>query len=324
MSELYVCGAFAVYAKFAMPLRALLLIVVLLGCRAAFALSPPLITDDPETPGPDGWEINIASSIEQTRGATAIEAPLIDINYGFGKNDQLKVEFAVDSIDETDQENHWGISDLLVGYKYRFLEEDEGIGWQVSFYPQVACPTGNADLGIGEGSTQLEIPFQFGKHFCNEKLYVNPEIGYNIVFEDDNRNSWKFGLAAEVKAGEKLELMGEVGAFVFPQNSEPDDPFFNFGFEYIINKHIALLGSAGRSFRPRSDGTPDLIALFGFEFTFGGPGEESEGGADGRESGDGADGIKDPARDANSSSFLRSPTASFPTRGRGKLLNPAS
>ena len=50
-----------------------------------------------------GWEINITSSVEQTRAATAIEAPLFDINYGFRDNDQLKVEFAVVS------PNFWNI-----------------------------------------------------------------------------------------------------------------------------------------------------------------------------------------------------------------------
>ena len=127
---------------------------------------------------------------------------------GFGENDQFKIEFAVASIDASDDENRWGISDLLVGYKYRFLEEDEGIGWQVSFYPQVATPTGNQDVGIGSGNTELQIPFQFGKHFDDDLIYVNPEVGYNVVFDDPTLNSWKYGLAAEMRTNGKTRSDG--------------------------------------------------------------------------------------------------------------------
>ena len=311
------------YARCGNFLRAVLFLAPFICCRTAFALSPPLITDDPETPGAGGWEINIVSTVEQSREGTFIEAPLFDINYGFRDNDQFKVEFAVASVDEPNEANHWGISDLVVGYKYRFLEEDD-FGWQVSFYPQIACPTGNANLGIGEGVTELEIPFEFGKHFCDEKFYLNPEIGYNIVFDDDNQNSWKFGLAGEAKVTEKLELMAEVGAFVFPHDSEPDDPFFNVGFEYVINKHTAFLGSAGRSFRPRSDGTPDLLALVGFEFTFGGRGEENESGADGDEKA-GDDNMESPADEASAPGYLRQPTARSANEAlRRSLMNPAA
>jgi Putative MetA-pathway of phenol degradation len=270
--------------------RAGMLVVAYVCCPTAFALSPPLVTDDPETPGAGGWEINITSSIDSARDDTFIEAPLFDINYGFVENDQFKVEFAVASIDASDDQNRWGIGDLLIGYKYRFLEEDDPLGWQVSIYPQVSSPTGNDGTGIGAGVTELQIPFQFGKNFCNDKLYVNPEVGYNVVFEDDDLNNWKYGLAAEWSVNERLEVMGEVGGFVFPQPAEPDDTFFNFGFEYILNEQVALLGSAGRSFRSRDAGTPDFTALLGFEITIGGNPEAEDKGSErpGPESGESA------------------------------------
>jgi hypothetical protein len=319
------CGDFAVYAKSGTILRVSLLLAVLTCCRSAWALSPPLITDDPETPGAGGWEINITSSIQQSREGTSVEAPLFDINYGFRDNDQFKIEFAVASADEPSKENHWGISDLLVGYKYRFLEEED-FGWAVSFYPQIASPTGNSQLGIGEGVTQLEIPFEFGKHFCDEKYFLNPEIGYNVVFDDSRQNSWKFGLAGETKVTEKLELMAEVGAFVFPQHFEPDVPFFNVGFEYVITKRVALLGSAGRSFRSRSDGAPDVLAMFGFEFTFGGSGEENEAGGDSeKENGDAAEHMKNPGNEASSPAYLREPTVRAANQHlRRGFVNPGS
>ncbi len=254
----------------------MVLVAALVSCRAALALSPPLVTDDPETPGAGGWEINVVSTIESGRDGTEIEAPLFDVNYGFMKNDQFKLEVAVTSVDESDDKNHWGISDLLIGYKYRFIDESDPLGLAVSFYPQVDCPTGNRHTGIGSGVTEVQIPFQFGKHYFDEKLYVNPEVGYNVVVENNHLNNWRFGLAASWAFTERFEVMGEVGGLVFRKNVEPSDPFFNVGFEYVLTKQVALLASAGRSFRDRGTGTAQFTGLLGFEFTFGGTPEEAD------------------------------------------------
>jgi hypothetical protein len=229
---------------------------------------PPLVTDDPETPGRRGWEVNLSHNIESTRHEFVMESPLIDINYGPQNNDQLKIEFAVLSIDPTDDRNHWGVSDLLFGYKYRFLEEDD-IGWMTSFYPQVSAPTGNRHVGLGSGNVELLTPFQLGTHFWDDRLFVYAEAGYNVVLANSGANHWKFGLAGEWKVTERFELLGEVGSFVFPRNAEPDDPFFNLGVSYGLSEHVAFIGSAGRSFRDRREGTPDFMSFIGLQITWG-------------------------------------------------------
>jgi hypothetical protein len=43
---------------------------------------PPLLTDDPGTPGNRKWEINIANTQFFSPGENEIETPLLDINYG--------------------------------------------------------------------------------------------------------------------------------------------------------------------------------------------------------------------------------------------------
>ena len=52
----------------------------------AKAGSPPLIIDDPETPGALGWEVNLTSSIESSHDATLVDVPLFDIKYGIADN----------------------------------------------------------------------------------------------------------------------------------------------------------------------------------------------------------------------------------------------
>src|SRR6266481_915024 len=104
------------YGNFGILGRALLFAATVCCCGQVFAGSPPLITDDPETPGYRGWEINVTSSLEHTRDGTAMENPLFDLNYGlFSDRDQLKVEFAVLSNDPEGEDAEWGIGDLLVG-----------------------------------------------------------------------------------------------------------------------------------------------------------------------------------------------------------------
>jgi hypothetical protein len=256
------------------------IVLLLQTCRAL--AGPPLVTDDPETPGKHGWEVNISNVLEKTRDGVEMENPLFDINYGFRENDQFKVEFAVASVDPEDDRNHWGISDLLIGYKYRFFDEEQA-GWMLSFYPQVSAPTGNRHVGIGSGSTELLMPFQLGKHYCDEKLFTYAEIGYLSVLDESELDSWKFGIAGEWKSTEKLQIEAEIGSFVFPHGGEPDDVFFNLGGKYKLGEHSALIGSAGRSFRDASTGTPEFMSFLGMQFTWGAEEEHKEESGAGKE-----------------------------------------
>jgi hypothetical protein len=317
------CGDIAMYARFGALVRILLTLASMFLCGRAFAGSPPLIIDDPETPGYRGWEINITHSYEQTRDGFEMECPLFDINYGLTSDrDQLKVEFAVLNVNPDDAEGEWGISDLLVGYKYRFIDfDDTCTGWAVSFYPQVSSPTGDEDRGLGSGQTELEIPFQFQKNFEKSKSWINPEIGYTVVLSDSAFNNWKMGVAVGKEVTEKLELEGEVGAFIFPGGGEPDFPFFNFGFEYRHSKNVNFVGSAGRGFRSREDGTPDFFCLLGVQFLLGKAAEEE--GPGGEEEGEGGDkdDMKDPGGESSMPSYMRSMSTA---RHSGYLINPAA
>jgi hypothetical protein len=312
------CKACITCANFAALCTLLSLLVGFVCCGSVLAGSPPLIIDDPETPGAHGWEVNIVSEMETTREETKVEATEFDINYGFTDRDQFKVEFAVTNIDPADGDNHWGVGDVLVGYKYRFLDEDECGGWAVSFYPQVSCPTGNRFTGVGSGSTDLLLPLEFEKHFCNDKYWVNPEFGYNVVLDDEDSNWWKAGCAVGWLATEKLELQAEIVDFIFPQHSEPETPLFNLGFKYDVSKHASWVGSAGRSFRSRESGVPDFIALFGMQFTWGAAEEDKGGDEEKDKSDEGGDEDKSDAKTDRANSFnrLQYPSAFRSTGGR--------
>src|SRR5215470_10781067 len=96
---------------------------------------PPMITDDPMTPGDGHWEINVATTSDHSAGQTEYALPLLDVNYGLGERVQLK--FEVPYVVETGNgSTRKGAGDSLLGVKWRFFDSGED-GWQISTYPQV-------------------------------------------------------------------------------------------------------------------------------------------------------------------------------------------
>ena len=51
-----------------------------------------MITDDPGTPGNGHWENNIAIVFEHRPNEWSIDAPAIDLNYGWGDHTQLTLQ----------------------------------------------------------------------------------------------------------------------------------------------------------------------------------------------------------------------------------------
>ena len=146
-----------------------------------------------------------------------------------------------------------------------------------SVYPQPLLPTGNESLGVGNGQLELFLPAQVGKHFFDDKVFAYSEIGYNVVFEDSDLNSWFYGLAAEWQVTEKLELVAEVGGVAFPGGTEPDDTFYFGGFNYRLTDHVVLMATMGRSFYEVSQAAPDFLSYIGLQFVWGGEHATDEG-----------------------------------------------
>src|SRR3982751_3610324 len=65
--------------------------LILLSCVAHAQAGPPLITNDPDTPGAGHWEINLAATGTHSDGSWELSLPALDINYGVGERIQLSV-----------------------------------------------------------------------------------------------------------------------------------------------------------------------------------------------------------------------------------------
>lgn len=229
---------------------------------------PPLVTNDPDTPGANGYEFDVSDDVTKTRYVLTQAAPYLDLNYGTNDHNQFTAEFPLVNFvsPENGGEPTAGFGDLELGYKDRFIDEKD-YGISISTFPQVLIPTGNKATGVGEGLTELLLPLEFAKHFFDKKLYIYGEAQYYLSLSGSRYSSLFSGIVAEYDATKKLSLMTEFADFTFPGHGMPDDPFFNVGFGYKFSDNVALIGSAGRSFRDREAGAPELMTYLGFQFT---------------------------------------------------------
>ena len=68
----------------------LTLLVVALSPAVLYAQGgPPMLTDDPDTPGSGNWEINLAYIEERNRLERFRSVPHVDVNYGLGSESSL-------------------------------------------------------------------------------------------------------------------------------------------------------------------------------------------------------------------------------------------
>ncbi len=209
---------------------------------------PPMVTEDPGTPGPDRWEINTAVTFEGSAGSHQLEAPLLDLNYGWGNRIQLKVEAPYLIV--TDGATQSGLGALEVGVKYRFAEHPEA-KWAISVYPQLSfrTPLSSDDSGLRDLPTELRLPVQVA--LPSGRFATSFETGYQIV--ESEPDFWLLGGVAGYSATPKLELLAEIHS-TFTEGLATAEPLVNLGFAYSITSKFIIMGSFGRLWSDDSEG----------------------------------------------------------------------
>jgi hypothetical protein len=203
---------------------------------------PPYVTDDPEPPPLGGWEINIPFIVERVPGETGMDAPLFDFNYGL-PNVQLKLEFPIEVIQENDSGTTEGVGDLLLGVKWRFLNNEQS-QFQLGTYPQVLVPTGNHARGLGEGRTAFVLPLLAQKSWEKWTLYGN--VGYWWRGAREARNYFYAGAVLEREINKRLELGVELFGNSPKEHGGSPELAFNLGGTWRLTRHLNLLFSGGR------------------------------------------------------------------------------
>ncbi len=224
---------------------------------------PPLLTDDPDTPGPNHWEINVALTSEKTGDEWRFETPLLDLNYGIGEHIELTYEVPLVVADGSDGRIRGGFGNSAVGVKWRFL--DQAQAWlDVSTYPQLEFNTGSAstDRGLADSGRSFLLPFELGHKFGPLTVYA--ELGH--FWNQQRPNEWLYGIAAEYEVVKTISLMAELHGTA-QYGFREDQLVFNLGSHWQFSEHAGLLASVGRAIRSAGSGEPGFLSYVALQFT---------------------------------------------------------
>jgi hypothetical protein len=221
---------------------------------------PPLVTDDPETPGDGHWEINLAAIAAHTSGRWEVAAPDVDINYGWGEHLQLSLEMPWSFVHETDQPWKSGLGAANVGVKWRFVDIEDS-GFSMSMHPQYAWnwSSSSAKRGISSPGRQIFLPIEAATVAGDFALAA--EVGRNLVQYGPSQWEAAF-VVAHSCGGENLECVGEVHQTWAPRNAQT---LLNFGVHWKLNESVVLLAATGREFGTHSEDQLRLRVYFGFQ-----------------------------------------------------------
>lgn len=221
---------------------------------------PPLLTDDPDTPGPGYWEINLSGFFEKNRLERKFETPRLDVNYGVGRRIQLKYEMPWVGVRRPGEPARSGAGNSVAGLKWRFLgEEGKTVAWSV--YPQLEFNTdhGSVAKGLVEDGRQLLLPTEITLELGH--FEVNGEIGRNFV--EHGQDGWIYGISTEAGITRRLELLAELHGE--RRGSEPTELIVNVGGRQKLTRQLILMLAVGRAVRGAPDERPRLLLYAGLQ-----------------------------------------------------------
>jgi hypothetical protein len=222
---------------------------------------PPLITDDPDTPGPGYWEINLSTFLERRGAVRRIEVPRLDINVGVGRRLQLKFEVPHAGVSAADEPAVMGAGNAAAGVKWRFLgEEGRRLAWSV--YPEVefAAPMSSVTNGLASPDTSVTLPTEFTIEFAH--LELNFEVGRVLVAHA--ADEWVSGVATEAGLTKHLELVAEFHAG--GPDGQPQELIVNIGGRLKVTRQMILMLAAGRIVRSVPGERPGGLFYAGLQF----------------------------------------------------------
>ena len=207
--------------------------------------SPPMQTDDTETPGPNNWEINLGLIGDLAGSERRIEAPLLDINYGRGDNLQFKYEVPYvfsrqpnpDAGGDVFVGAH-GIGDSIFGVKYRFYDNND-TGLSFAVYPQVQFETPGGARRVSEGRTVFILPVIMTREFEHSSITANVGIEAS---SDQRRYFASFGVGRRLT--DHVALLAEIVGTDLNATDEKH-VLLNFGLRRKITDTQSVSGSLG-------------------------------------------------------------------------------
>ena len=243
------------------PLHFLLYFIIMFSSIVAIA-GPPYDTDDPVPVDFRSWEFYLSSMSSYYQTSAQGTLPHFEANYGAIKNVQLHLLVPLAFYSEYGVEKNYGIGDIEVGFKFRFVQEAKYMP-QIGIFPLCEIPTGSPSKGLGSGKAQFFLPVWIQKSI-GKKWLTYGGYGYWINPGEGNRNWSYMGWQAQYQVVESTSI-GLEGYYTTPDvDGGKGAASFNLGSVIDINSHNHILVSAGRSF----DNSTLFQCYVGYLYTF--------------------------------------------------------
>jgi hypothetical protein len=225
--------------------------------------APPMLTNDPDTPGDHHWEINIIGLFEQSPTLHHSEAPTLDLNYGVGERIQLTYEIAWFTDTSPGEPTESGPGDSTVGVKWRFYDAGEH-GSKVSLFPQVTFEnpgSSSKEKGLVDDGTTVILPFEFSREIGPLILVAEASPILNI----SRANQWFGGINLAHEFNERFALGAELYCTASKDFSR-SELIGNVGAHYILTEHHTLLIAIGRDLHNHFDERSTFIGTIAWQF----------------------------------------------------------
>jgi hypothetical protein len=238
------------------------LIIAVLLCAPAALAGPPFLTDDPEPVEFKNWEAYLFSTADHATDGLALQGPAVEVNAGALPNLQIHFTLPLAILRPESGPSHAGLGDAELGLKYRFLQESARRP-QVGTFPIILLPTGNSNLGLGNGVVWARLPLWLQKSWGPWTSYGGG--GYAINTAPGMRNHAFGGGLLQRDLNKWLTLGGEVFAQGADTFSSQGTTIGNLGGILKASEHFNLLFSAGHSLW----GEPHTVAYLALYWTWG-------------------------------------------------------
>lgn len=249
-----------------MGARRLFLIGLLLLVRQwTFAQGgPPMITDDPGTPGNRKWENNLAIAFSHVPNEWSLDAPTIDLNYGCGDHVQLTLQTSVALLKRSDHGLIGGAGGTEAALKWRFLDEETS-GVDVSMFPRILFNVVHSSVrrGLAEDGTRFQIPFQAAKKFGP----IDLDVEFGPLISSAGPGELMYGVVGATDLSKTTSVMAEIHA-TSRTNFAEDVVTLNVGFRHEFNKHAIWIASLGHEVHSGQDASLALIGYCGVQFLY--------------------------------------------------------
>jgi hypothetical protein len=238
--------------------RALVIVFALSAFRIGMARGqggPPMITDDPGTPGNGKWEINLAIAFEHRRGEAAFDAPAIDLNYGVGDRIQLTFQGGPALLKRDGHGWIGGLGGTEAAVKWRFVDDQQTVV-AISMFPRVIfnISASAPRRGLSDDGTRFQVPFQISKGFG--RFDGGFELG--PVVSSVGPAEWIYGVVGAFEVTKSIVFMAELHG-TSRTNFGQDVLTANLGIRQKINDHCNFLSSLGHELR-----SPEARGLIGY------------------------------------------------------------